>query len=468
MKRLAVLTFTGLITMSGCLTEARAQAPGAVVAALDGVWVTDGYGYVFEIEAGRIQGYDVTAVSCLLTLSGEVIPPDGDLMDARPGEATDAVVSSGGVRGSLRMHIHPGATANEKWFHPEYAVSSMAARRVAERPAICDSPPDASPEAVFGIFWQTFQEHYPFFAMKDIDWAAVGEQYRPRVTAETTDDELAEILALMLEPLEDAHVGFDTDDGIRYRGRRPGPNRLTQADRQRTVEILESEYLTEPLRRYCTGPVAYSRLEPGIGYLRVSGFSNYATEGGWRAGLICLNSALDEIFGGADSLRGLVIDVRLNGGGSDHYGIQIAHRLTGREYLAYTKETLNPVDGTWLPGQPSRVRPAGRPGFRGPVVLLTGRNSVSGAETFAMALMGREPEITRVGENTQGVFSDTMGRALPNGWRFRLPNEQFLTAGGNSFDGPGVPPHVAVPVFPRDDLTAGRDSAIEKALELLR
>jgi C-terminal processing protease CtpA/Prc len=99
--------------------------------------------------------------------------------------------------------------------------------------------------------------------------------------------------------------------------------------------------------------------------------------------------------------------------------------------------------------------------------LLTGIDSVSAAETFTMALMGRTPAVTRSGENTQGVFSDVLGRTLPNGWRFGLPNEIFLTEGGKTFDAVGIPPDIAVPVFPSEDLKKGRDSCLEKALELL-
>jgi C-terminal processing protease CtpA/Prc len=116
--------------------------------------------------------------------------------------------------------------------------------------------------------------------------------------------------------------------------------------------------------------------------------------------------------------------------------------------------------------QPSVVSPSTRPGWHGPVVELTSRYSVSAAETFTQALMNRQPTVTRVGQNTQGVFSDVLGRRLPNGWRFGLPNERFVT-NGMSYDGPGIPPTIAVPVFPPSDLANGRDGAIEKALELL-
>jgi C-terminal processing protease CtpA/Prc len=113
------------------------------------------------------------------------------------------------------------------------------------------------------------------------------------------------------------------------------------------------------------------------------------------------------------------------------------------------------------------VRVSQQPGFRGPVVLLTSSDSVSAAETFTMALLGREPHVVRGGANTQGVFSDVLGRRLPNGWTFGLPNEIHLTKDGRAFDGTGVPPDVEIPIFPAEDLASGRDSGLDKALELL-
>ena len=121
----------------------------------------------------------------------------------------------------------------------------------------------------------------------------------------------------------------------------------------------------------------------------------------------------------------------------------------------------------FTPLQGTQVRPSRRAHFHGPIVLLTGRHSVSAAETFTMALMGRKPAVTRMGENTQGVFSDVLGRRLPNGWRFGLPNEIFVTESGKAFDGPGIPPDIKVPVFLKEDLEKGRDGGIEKALQLL-
>jgi C-terminal processing protease CtpA/Prc len=101
------------------------------------------------------------------------------------------------------------------------------------------------------------------------------------------------------------------------------------------------------------------------------------------------------------------------------------------------------------------------------VVELIGPDTVSAGETFTMALMGRQPRVTRVGENTQGVYSDVLSRHLPNGWRFGLSNEVFLTREGKHFEAVGVAPDIRVPVFGRKDLEKECDTALEKTLELL-
>jgi C-terminal processing protease CtpA/Prc len=101
------------------------------------------------------------------------------------------------------------------------------------------------------------------------------------------------------------------------------------------------------------------------------------------------------------------------------------------------------------------------------VVELIGPLTISAGETFTQALMGRTPRVIRIGEHTQGVFSDVLVRRLPNGWTFGLPNEVFRTPERTTFDGPGIPPDIMVAVFADEDVKAGRDPGIERALREL-
>jgi C-terminal processing protease CtpA/Prc len=80
--------------------------------------------------------------------------------------------------------------------------------------------------------------------------------------------------------------------------------------------------------------------------------------------------------------------------------------------------------------------------------------------------MNREPKITRVGETTQGVFSDVLSRTLPNGWRFGLANERFVT-NGKYYDHVGIAPDILVESLTPAARATGRDAAIERALVLL-
>jgi C-terminal processing protease CtpA/Prc len=244
---------------------------------------------------------------------------------------------------------------------------------------------------------------------------------------------------------------------------------MTDADGNRTIRILETRYLVTRLRSLCRGHVRYARLKGGAGYLRIDAFAQYTAKEDFDAGARALDAALDIILTDAQRLRGLVIDVRINGGGADPYGILIAGRLTNQTYVAFVKRARNDAQNSesWTAPQTSIVGVGNRPRFLKPVVELIGPDTVSAGETFSMALMGRQPRIIRIGENTQGVFSDVLERQLPNGWHFGLPDEVFLTEQGTHFEATGVPPDIRIPLFPKTDLKDGRDLALERALEML-
>jgi peptidase S41-like protein/tricorn protease-like protein len=343
---------------------------------------------------------------------------------------------------------------------------------------VCGHPTENTPAGNLEVFAQTWAEHYISFDLKKTDWGAVVAANRSKVTSNTTPTELFDILEKMIGPFGDTHA-FLAAPAIdrRFQRLRPGTDRVVKGGFQAfrssgmtaLLGVTDQAYLKTPLRKFCNDQIQYGHIDEATGYLRILSFSNYVTEGGFAAGLAALEAALDDIFSDR-TLGALVIDVRINGGGADPYGLAIASRLATSEYLAYTKEArADPIDrNKWTPGDPSLVRPSARPGFRGPTVELIGPLTISAGETFTQALMGRTPPITRIGENTQGVFSDVLGRRLPNGWRFGLPNEVFRTPQGTTFDGPGIPPDAAVPVFADEDVAAGRDPGVAKALEILR
>jgi hypothetical protein len=422
---------------------------------LDGVWRTQGYGYVYDVRGDTWKTYEITATTCLPGFTA-----------TRSGGAAADRDATFTAEGSRSFFVRSGESAEHKVLHFDGAASDVRVDRLPRMPAICDRATPDTPQNNFEVFARTWAEHYISFDLKHTDWEKVVAANRPRVTTETRPAELFEILSGMIEPFGDAHTFVNASSIEKmFRGYRPGAERA----RPSALDVTDRVFVKGPLRKFCQDQLQYGHVDDTTGYLRILSFSGFSAKRGFAAGLEELEAALDTIFSDG-RLEALIVDVRVNYGGTDPYGLAIASRLATAPYLAYSKVArADPVDRKqWTPADPNRVAPSARPGFRGPVVELIGPTTISAGETFTQALMGRTPLVTRIGENTQGVFSDVLSRRLPNGWTFGLPNEVFLTPAGVAFDGPGIPPDIRVAVFDPADLSAGRDPAMMKALEVLQ
>ncbi len=441
---------------------AAAQSPS-----MDGVWRSQGYGNVFEVRGPTLNTFEVTNTTCVA--GGTAV------IDATPAPGRIATFRTAG---GGEMFVRAGGGVDHKVLHSDGSASDQRIDRLPRLPAVCNHPTENTPAGNFEVFAQTWAEHYISFDLKKTDWGKIVEANRSKVTGSTTPTELFDIVEKMIWPFGDTHTFVAAPEiDRRFQTLRPGTDRVVKGGFQAfrssgmaaLLGVTDRAFLKTPLRTFCNDQIQYGHIDEATGYFRILSFSNYATEGGFAAGLAALEGALDDIFSDR-ALAALVIDVRINSGGADPYGLAIASRLTTREYAAYTKEArADPIDrNKWTPGDLSVVRPSSRPGFRGPTVELIGPLTISAGETFTQALMGRTPHVTRIGENTQGVFSDVLSRRLPNGWRFGLPNEVFRTPQRTTFDGAGIPPDAAVPVFADEDVAAGRDPGVAKALEILR
>ncbi|MEU0008339.1 S41 family peptidase [Streptomyces sp. NPDC006314] len=450
--RIVTATAVALALAGGAAPAATAHQP-----TIDGIWRMDGYGTVLSIRKGTFQEYQTTTVSCLKgdsaqrTGPGTYTTPDGTVLTVRTQGGRD--------RGSMRV---------------DGSVGDRILRRIAELPDACTRPAPKGPLAAFDVFWQSFEENYPFFSAKGIDWHAVRDQYRPKVHTKTTKDELYAVFSEMVKPLYDSHVAVQDGDRVFAQGR-PGTVLPTEQLDTKVKTFIVAHDLEDArnLQDFANGRITYADLPGGQGYLRLSGFGGYAGDGApFSAQLAELDRALDTVLSQerTQRLKGLIIDLRVNGGGSDALGIHIAGRLTDTPYVAYSKRARNdPADPTrHTRPQPAYVTPGQGPRYTGPVAVLTGGSTVSAGETFTQALMDRPGKTVRIGQPTQGVFSDVMRRKLPNGMSAWLPNEEFLTRSGSTFDGTGIPPHLTEPVFTEEEFDKKRDSAFDRALNVLR
>ena len=267
------------LMVGGASSPSYAQRP------LVGLWATDGYGMVLDISTDSLAILEVTKVSCIPSLRARgTAVPEGALGAFTLQEAPVSFV------------ILPGNTAGEARVHVAFAASDMIIHRIDRKPAACDTPTPDTPLSNFDVFAQTWAEHYPFFAAKNVDWPAIVAANRSRVSDATTPEALFPILAGMIAPLQDAHSGLAARSmGRTFRGVRRTPSFLAPAARTEGYALV-SAHLTDPLQRLCEGQLEFGMLAPDVGYLRIRSFNGYSPDGAFETGLAALESALDTVF----------------------------------------------------------------------------------------------------------------------------------------------------------------------------
>ena len=101
--------------------------------------------------------------------------------------------------------------------------------------ASCHDQPEwkNDPYGNFDALWTILDEHYCFFAYKNVDWQEVRQRYRAKIHGGISSRELFDLCSDMLKELQDGHTNLiSTFDVSRYCCLRL-LRRLRQRDRRR-------------------------------------------------------------------------------------------------------------------------------------------------------------------------------------------------------------------------------------------
>ena len=172
------------------------------------------------------------------------------------------------------------------------------------------------------------------------------------------------------------------------------------------------------------------------------------------------SSLVDQALAAIDAAgpAGLIVDLRHNSGGLVSEVRRVMSRLLGND--AYIGTTLR----GWRV-QNLRTDKNG-PSYSGPLAVLIGPSTGSGAEVSAAAVIDnkRGPVIGRM---TNGSVLTSYNLPLPGGWQVQVPGLDYVRGGDRRIEGVGVEPDIYVmPTL--EDVRAGRDPVIERALVELR
>ncbi|MCR8556174.1 hypothetical protein KXD93_00885 [Mucilaginibacter sp. BJC16-A38] len=195
-----------------------------------------------------------------------------------------------------------------------------------------------------------------------------------------------------------------------------------------------------------------------IGYLTVNNFEDEK-----------IMSQFDSLYTQIAKTKGLIIDIRNNGGGSSGIGYHILESLTNKPFkTSFSKipRYLPVINGIqWYENAPGEWRVNGKQYYDKPVVVLISARTFSAAEDFTVAFdyMKRGKLI---GQATGGSTGQPMSFNLPGGGSARICTKHDAYPDGKEFVGIGIMPDIAVTKTIKD-LWAGTDLAKEKALQLL-
>jgi len=302
--------------------------------------------------------------------------------------------------------------------------------------------PANDPTTNFDILWNTVDRKYSFFQLKGVNWDSVRQHYEPMVNNGMSDQALFEIMDSMLYDLEDGHVNLVSD----FNTSRNWKWYLNHPDNF-DYEVIERNYLGDDYR--ISGGLQYTILD-SVGYLYYGSFSSGFSE-----------ANLNEMMDYFDGVKGVIVDVRNNGGGSLNNSFVLAQRFINEEkQVLVSFEKTGPGHNDFGNGLGYSLSPLNN-SFKGKVIVLTNRRCYSATNAFA-AIMSNFSNVTLLGDQTGGGGGIPVDNELPNGWRYRFSATVMALPDGYNLE-LGIPPDI-FQFAPEDRLALGIDDIIERAL----
>ncbi len=192
-------------------------------------------------------------------------------------------------------------------------------------------------------------------------------------------------------------------------------------------------------------------LNDGLGYIRISMFDQITAED--------FKTNLEELK--KNDLKGLVIDLRNNPGGSLSEVVEIADELLGSQMIVYTENRV---------GQTHEYK-SGFMKLDVPMVVLVNGGSASASEILSGAIQDSNSGQI-IGETTFGKGIVQTVIPLDDGTGFKLTTSQYFTPNGRNIHGIGIEPDVAIAMpesyYDIEEPTDADDVQLQKAIEVLQ
>ena len=300
----------------------------------------------------------------------------------------------------------------------------------------------SKPRDNFDYLWNECNEKYSFFDVKGIDWNQVKSKYSPAIYDGMSEDSLFNTLAAMINELKDDHTNLVSANNISTYG-------VSYASQDNfDWRIIDDNYLNNDF--YITGPFMHNFLSnKQIGYVRYGAFTGTA------------DGSLDFVLNRYKDTKGLILDLRENGGGATDDIYSILNRFVDSETTVYYTRVKNgPGHNDFSGAVSSSAKPYDGVRYTKPIMVLVDRSTYSAGSFFSLATKAI-PHIKLIGDTTGGGLGLPNGGQLPNGWTYRFSITQTLTLDMNPNYENGVPADIPVSI---DWTDRTKDEIIERAM----
>lgn len=289
--------------------------------------------------------------------------------------------------------------------------------------------------------------NYPYLKFKEINIDSIYSYYSARL-ADYQGDRVFNLLNDVLCNLKDGHVWFYTPGGFVIQPYTP-PRSIK--DKYAYDPNVIRNYFSKPLNLAGENQLEYGILDNNIGYIYIS--SMKAGDGKW------INDILGILASFKDT-KGLILDVRNNGGGSEDIT-----RYILRNFL--TEPMLSPiwVDSHGNEDQRFLIYPLNTYTYQKNVALLQNGKCFSAAEGF-INTMRELPNVTTIGDTTAGGSGWPEDFNISYNLTIHLSTKSQLTYDGKYIEQNGLEPDILIPQnIP--ELKSGRDIQLEAAISFL-
>ena len=486
--------------------ELKYERPKSVPSVeIDFTGIADRIRRVSPMSAYSTLRFDVTTGEILMVADGDIWKLSYD------GTNVNRITNGGGIGsfefsgdGNALSFVRNGQLQSLNLRAPGFPVSATAFR--------ADWVRDVRNErkAAFNEIWRQFNRGFYDPNFHGRDFAAIKKRYEPFLASVGHRNEFATVLNQMIGELESshseigpapgnpnstqsAHLGFTFDYGYQGPGIRvkevpahsPGSYAKTRILAGEIVvkvngkEVVANETLYRDVLNDQIGRDIVLTVKSTSGALRDVKYR--ALSGGDYSSILYRNriearrKIVEEKSGGkltyvhiagmgegnftafnqqvweyAQGKKGMIIDVRNNGGGniSDRL-IDILERVPHSYYQDRDEPALKAPSQSWSL----------------PTVVMHAESSFSNAEMFPYAMKSRKLA-TLVGMPTPGYVIWTYGLRLVDGTSARMPTSGVYRLDGTPLEDMGQQPDIKVDISAEEYLS-GKDPQLEKAIEVL-